>query len=310
MTPEERTAALEAKRNRPVMTNENRDEYVSQARGLSEPKAETPIGEVKPEEPKTDPKAETKPEEPKGDESPAVKPSFQDRISEVVHQRNEARAQIEAEKKRAAELEKQLAEFRAKVEPPKPENTKPDKSAFTDPFEYAEKLSEWSAQEALRKRDAEEASRRAEEAQRALATAWETRQAAFKAATPEYEAVVQASDIVVSDEVRDAILESDVGPQLLYHLAMNPEVGKKLQTMSRTGALREIGRMEATLAQPVTKPETKTETKPIATSKAPAPITPIGGGTATPTSGPVDEDGNVVGDYQAYKAARRAGKIK
>lgn len=305
MTPEERSAQIEAKRNRPVFTNENRDEYVSQARGVA-PAAETPIGEVKPTE---DPKAETKPEETKADDPPA-KPTFQDRISEVVHQRNEARAQIEAEKKRAAELEKQLAEFRAKIEPPKPENTKPDKSAFTDPFEYAEKLSEWSAQEALRKRDAEEASRRAEEAQRALATAWETRQAAFKAATPEYEAVVQASDIVVSDEVRDAILESDVGPQLLYHLAMNPEVGKKLQTMSRTGALREIGRMEATLAQPVTKPETKTETKPIATSKAPAPITPIGGGTATPTSGPVDEDGNVVGDYQAYKAARRAGKIK
>ncbi len=306
MTPEERAAALEAKRNRPVMTNENRDEYVSQARGhVTEP--ETPIGEVNPPE-------EPKAEEPKVEEPPAPKPaaSFQDRISEVVHQRNEARAQIEAEKKRAAELEKQLAEIRAQVEPPKPENTKPDKSAFTDPFEYAEKLSEWSAQEALRKRDAEEVVRKAEEAQRALATAWETRQAAFKAQTQEYEAVVQASDILVSDEVRDAILESEIGPQLLYHLAMNPETGKKLATLSRIGALREIGRMEALLsmAAPETKGDPKVESKPVATSKAPAPITPIGSGVATAGTGPVDDEGNVVGDYQAYKAARKAGKIR
>lgn len=298
MTPEERTAQLEAKRNRPVFTNETRDEYLA-TRGAP----------VKPEVPevKTDPdvKADVKVDpEVKPDETPTKGSSFQDRISEVVHQRNEARLQIEAERKRAADLEKQLAELRKPADPPKTD-AKPDKAAFTDPFEYAEKLSEWSTQQALKKRDAEEVARRAEESQRAAATAWEARQAAFKAATPEYEAVVQASEIVVSDEVRDAILESDVGPNLLYHLAMNPEIGKKLQTLSRSSALREIGRLEAALS---VAPAPEAKVPPV--SKAPAPITPLKGGAVIAATGPVDDDGNVIGDYQAYKAARRAGKIK
>jgi len=42
---------------------------------------------------------------------------------------------------------------------------------------------------------------------------------------------------VVSNEVRDAIFESEVGPRILYHLAENPEIAEQLQGMTLTKAL-------------------------------------------------------------------------
>jgi hypothetical protein len=101
--------------------------------------------------------------------------------------------------------------------------------------------------------------------------------------------------------VRDAIFESEVGPRILYHLAENPEIAEKLQSLTVTGALRAIGKLEAQFE--------KIEAKPVAKSKAPAPINPIKS-AANGRDVNLTTDGQFHGSYQAWKAARLAGRIR
>ena len=122
---------------------------------------------------------------------------------------------------------------------------------------------------------------------------------------PDFDDLVAASDVVVNNAVRDAILESDVGPKILYHLAENNDLAKKIASLSPNAALREIGKLEARFE---VNPETK-QTTPVVRSKAPAPIQPIRGGQGK-ADVPISANGEFHGSYQAWKAARKSGKIR
>ena len=116
--------------------------------------------------------------------------------------------------------------------------------------------------------------------------------------------MVASSDVVVGDHIRDAILESDVGPKILYHLAENPEIAEKLSSLSTASALREIGKLEARFEK-VEAPAAKA----VSVSKAPAPIAPLKAkGSALDVN--IDSKGEFHGTFQAWKAARLAGKIR
>jgi hypothetical protein len=76
----------------------------------------------------------------------------------------------------------------------------------------------------------------------------------------------------------------------------------KLQGMTLTAALRAIGRLEAQYE--------KTDAKPVVgKSKAPAPINPIRS-AANGRDVNLTSDGQFHGSYQAWRAARLAGKIR
>ena len=121
---------------------------------------------------------------------------------------------------------------------------------------------------------------------------------------PDFDDMVGSADVVVSNEVRDAIFESEVGPRILYHLAENPEYAEKLSSMTVASALRNIGKLEAQYEK--TEPTSKTV---VGKSKAPAPINPIRS-AANGRDVPLTSDGKFEGSYQAYKAARMAGRIR
>jgi hypothetical protein len=119
---------------------------------------------------------------------------------------------------------------------------------------------------------------------------------------PDFDDMVSSSDVVVSDQVRDAILESDVGPRILYHLAENPEIAQKISKASLITALREIGKLEAKFEK--TEPK---EVKTVAVkSKAPAPISPLKG-TSSEQAVITDTDKMT---YAQYKAMRQAKRIR
>jgi hypothetical protein len=74
--------------------------------------------------------------------------------------------------------------------------------------------------------------------------------------------------------------------------------------MSPKAALREIGKLEERFAA---KPTARQET--VVKSRAPAPISPIRGGT-TAVDVPIGSDGEFHGTYAQWKAQRRTGKIR
>ena len=178
-------------------------------------------------------------------------------------------------------------------------------SQFSDAFEYAKALAEYSTERALAERDRQVAQAREQEAQQKIIQSWAQKVQDAKAELPDFDDLVASSDVVVNNAVRDAILESDVGPRILYHLAENNDLAKKIAGLSPNAALREIGRLEAKFEA---KPEAE-KIAPLVRSKAPTPIQPIRGGQGKPDV-PISANGEFHGSYQAWQAARKAGKIR
>jgi hypothetical protein len=294
-----------------VLTSENAAEFYAQRMGLAAQDEPTEAAEADPvesDEGQNESEADAEPEqkEAAADEpEKKSKPKIEKRIGEVVKQREQAKAEAAKERAGRESAEAKLREYEQKAAPEKAADpdAEPKPEQFTDAFEYARALAEFSAEKALKDRDRQEAEKKAATERQQTIKQWTDRITAVKADLPDFEDVVASSDVAVSDQVRDAILESDVGPQVLYHLAENPEFAQKLSEMSTITALREIGKLEARF-------EKKEPAKAAATKqRAPAPIRPIkGGGSAMDV--PINSDGVFHGSYQAWKQARLAGKIR
>ena len=285
-----------------VLTSENSQEFYANRLGL----ADQPEVEAVQTEPTEVVEERSEPEiEKEQEEKPKANPKLERRFSEITKQREEARKEAQTEREARQALEARLAALERQPAPQAPKvDEEPQPSQFNDAFEYAKALAEYTADKRIgemRKQDAE--AKEAVERQKVIET-WASKVQAAKASLPDFDDIVASSDVVVNDDIRDAILESDVGPQILYHLAENEDVAKKIAGLSAKQALREIGKLEARFEVKETAPEPKT----IARSKAPAPIQPLRG--SNPADVPLSTNGEWHGTFQAWKEARKAGKIR
>jgi hypothetical protein len=288
-----------------VVTSENLAEFNADKLGLASESSPT-AAEVdeNPSEPAAD-KGQSEPrladDEATGTDEKKQNPKLEKRFSELTKARKEAEA-------RAEELEKRLVALESNKAPVIPEpqsNQKPSPDSYKDAFEYAEALAEWSAEQALAKREQEVKQKEIQAKRETVIQTWQQKLEATKAELPDYEDMVTSSSMSVNDTVRDAIIESDVGPRILYELASNDELAEKLSAMNTASALKLIGKLEAQFEK--TDAPAKAEKKTVtAKSKAPEPIRPLRstGGVAD-----VGMDGNDM-SYQQWKAARQAGKIR
>jgi hypothetical protein len=282
-----------------VVTSENIAEFTAQKLGLAD-RADTEADNSEPgqaseqSEPKSEDEARTGKQNPK----------LEKRFSEITKQREAAREEAKREREARESLEAKVAELERRGQPQQRVETldeEPKPEQFNDAFEYARALAEYSAEQALKNRDRVELEKKYQAEHDKLIEVWNDRLEATKKELPDYQDMIESSDVMVSDQVRDALLESDAGPRILYHLAENPDYAEKLSKMTVISALREIGKLEARFE--------KTETKPVVRSKAPAPINPLRatGGSMDTTIG---SDGEFHGTYSQWREARKAGKIR
>jgi hypothetical protein len=233
-------------------------------------------------------------------------PKLERRFSEITKQREAAREEARKEREARETLEAKVRDLEAKIQP-KAEavaETEPLPEQFSDMYEYAKALTDYRVEQRLQEEKQKEVQAKAAAEHAKLIDAWGQRVKAAKAEMPDFDDMVNSTDVTVSNEVRDAIFESDVGPRILYHLAENPDFAVKLQGMTLTAALRAIGRLEAQYEK------TEPQTKPVVgKSKAPAPINPIRS-AANGRDVNLTSDGQFHGSYQAWRAARLAGKIR
>ena len=297
-----------------VLTSENSEAFYSNRLGLADeaPVEADPVEETPESEPieEAEEQSGQESEETKVTEEKKPNPKLEKRFSELTKQREDARKEAQREREQRESLESRLKELEQRANPAPVQSSvyeKPQPHQFTDAFEYAEALSEWSAEQALLNRDKQEAERKANDERQKMLNDWQKRLDAAKSDLPDYEDMVASSDVQVSDAVRDAILESDVGPRILYHLAENPEIAEKLNAGSMISALRQIGKLEAQFEK---KETPVAESKPsVARSKAPAPINPLKGSSGVVDVG-VDTNGEFHGTYQQWKESRKAGKLR
>lgn len=279
-----------------LVTSENLAEFASKKLGLAE-KTPAQSPEPVPSEPEQNEQQEETPKE------EGKKNKLERRFSDLTKQREQARQEAAEERRKREELEARLRDLEVKSAPvPAPDvDAKPRPDQFADAFEYAEKLAEWTTNQALKNREKQEAERKAAEAREATVKEWQKRLQSAKAELPDFDDMVTSSDVAVNDLIRDAIVESDVGPYILYHLAENPEIATKLNGMSPTAALREIGRMETRFEKKAAAPAPR--------PKASEPINPIRSVAAGVDTG-LDASGEFRGSFSDYRALRRAGKIR
>jgi hypothetical protein len=304
-----------------VVTSENLTEWTMDRLGLAT--EETPIeAEAVEETPESEPVAEEGQSEHdleaegKATEERKQNPKLEKRFSELTKARKQAEenaAKAQAEKE---QLEARLREYEERTAPqPKadesPIGREPSPDQFDDAFEYAKALAEWSAEKALYDRDQQEANRKIEEQRQKVLKTWSEKLEKAKPNLADFDEVIESTQVVVSNEVRDAIIESDVGPEILYHLAsLDGEEAEKFQALPVSKALREIGKLEARFERQEAAEETAVRSKPVVQkSKAPAPLSPLKA-TGSAMESPIGSDGEFHGSFQAWKAARKAGKIR
>ena len=294
-----------------VVTSDNATTFYAERLGLADEQATTEAESVKED---SEPEGDVEQSEPEAkEEAKKQEPEKQkDKLNKRFDKVTQRAKQAEAE---AQELREKLKSYEAgNVQQPQQETVKaegkPQASQFNDAFEYAEALAEWSAENALKQRDAEEAGRKAKETQEKILKSWNEKIAKAKADLPDFDRMVQSSTIVVGDEIRDSILESDVGPQLLYFLASDDDFAKRLTEMPVVKALREIGKLEAKFEAKEEKPRKAEKVREtVSSSKAPEPIKPLSGGKVGKDV-MIDTNGEFHGTYAQWKAARQAGKVR
>jgi len=284
-----------------VVTSDNLADWTANRLGLA---SDTPI-EAEESEPVVEVEAQSEPEaeeEAEVTDKPKQNPKLEKRFSELTKRAKQA----EADK---LSLETRLQELEGRVAPTPqadPIGLKPQASQFNDAFEYAEALAEWSTEKALNDRDKQEQQRKVEDQRNEVIKSWSQKLEKAKVEMPDFDDMVASSNVQVRDEVRDAILESDVGPQILYHLASDDDYALKISQMPVNKALKELGRLEVQFERkeaPIEKSE------PVIRSKAPAPIKPLAnsksGGEAL-----INGDGSFHGTYAQWKAGRQAKRIR
>jgi hypothetical protein len=289
-----------------VVTSENLAEFNAKRMGLadSKPSEAAPVAEP----PEVD-NGQSEPveasEEATTTEDRKRNPKLEIRFEKITKQREEAREEARKEREARESLEAKVRELESRSQPAKAQSSEePRPEQFTDMYEYAKALTDYKVDQRLSEEKQKSEQARIEAQRQEVINSWTKRVQAAKSEIPDFEAMVGSADVTVSNEIRDAIFESDVGPQILYHLAENPEIAEKLQGMTVTTALRTIGKLEAQFEK--TEPQTKTV---VGRSKAPAPINPIRS-AANGRDVPLTSDGKFEGSYQAYKAARMAGRIR
>jgi hypothetical protein len=176
-----------------------------------------------------------------------------------------AREQRKWEREQAARTaEKQL---KAPVEIPPIEQ-------FNSPDEYAEVLAERKAEELLARR--EQARQQSE-----IIESFHEREEEARNKYDDFEQVAYNPKLPITDAMAQTIQASEVGPDMAYYLGSNPKEADRISRLSPLQQAKELGKIEAKLADnPVVKK----------TSSAPAPIAPVtarsSGSPATDTTDP------------------------
>lgn len=164
---------------------------------------------------------------------------------------------------------------------------KPTLEAFEyDQEKFLEALSDWKVEQKLAA--AEQRRVQSEKAKAASETmaGWASREQAFIAENPDYAEVAYTAPINYSDTMLDFVKESEIGPQIAYHLGSHLDEAKAIEQMSPTRQAAALARLEMTLspageaADPATPRPTRTITK---APPPPATVTPSGGAKRSPS---------------------------
>lgn len=257
----------------------------NQPRG-NDGKFQSPTGE---KSPKDDTAAKTADED---DETENLTESVRKKIGKQVRRRKEAEefarerdADAARERARAERLERELAEARGKSSTGQPTDGKADDDAepkmedFKTVGEYTKALTKYEVRQAAKAARAGQAQATEHTQRQAIVNSFVERQKTFMSEHPDYEEVLEEVDEDLPPVAMNYFVESEMGPQLAYHLAKNPSEIDRLRKLSPSRLIAELGKLEAKLA-PAAEPPKGAQPQQARQSRAPAPVQPIDASSA------------------------------
>lgn len=259
---------------------------MSEAAGAPAPEevpVTAPVAEAAPETPAEGAEGAQNTSEQAPEEKPAGEPEdTPERAAKRQGRRFERR--LDAAYRRAAEaqaraefLEKQLAEAKPQA---KPDPGMPKLENFSDIEEYAKAREDFAKAQALKELTARQQAEAQKREVETIARSWQEKTAKADSKYDDFDEVV--GDLQPNTPFTRAIMEADNGEEIAYYLGKNPKEAARIVALNPIAQAREIGKLEAKLSAEPPKPKTP--------SKAPAPISPVGGKSGASNDVPSDSD--------------------
>lgn len=259
---------------------------------------ETLLASLKPAEATLEPASDKTPtDKPEGESKPKAK-TAQERVLQVIDQRNKAEAEAEAAKREAADLRARIEALEAAKSAPIEQSDKPQRSKFAAEDDYIEAMADWRADQRIAERERQKVEAQAKAEAEAIDSAFATRVKKAQAEITDFDEVVGAANVNIPDFLVMAIKESESGPLLTYYLAKNQDEARRIAAMRPVQAIKAMDKIERELM--ADEPESVPEVSTPKTKRAPEPITPVRG-TTTPNPGPAKS-------FAEYRERRKAEK--
>lgn len=193
-------------------------------------------------------------------EQPKAKKTAQERIDEITRARRDAEREAKYWRDVAeGKLKPQNQQERQDAAPEAP-NPHDFDLGETDP-DYIKAVISHEVKKGLDEAKSNMAQNMHQQAQERV---WEVAQEAARSKFADYDAKVidGAANWPCTQEMARAIRTSDVGGDVAYHLASNPEEARRIASLDPFSQVRELGRIEARLETPATpqSPPAKTAT--------------------------------------------------
>lgn len=166
-------------------------------------------------------------------------------------------------------------------------------------FDQAELMRKWYA---WRRRQDDKVA-----AQQSRHREFQEKEAAFRAAHPDYDELTRDPTLPITKAVAELIIETDNPPAVAYYLAQHRDEVEALAQMTPAQAGRAIGRIEAKLSEPAPVAdvvETTRQPEPRTVTKAPPPVTTLSGAPAVKKA----VDDMSMTEYEAHRRAERKAK--
>lgn len=235
-------------------------------------------------------------------ETPAPEtPPQEEETPEKRESRNKRRFNRERDARIAAETElrllKEQRENERKVQLPVADDGAPKREQFETYEEYLKADARHVAKQeaaAIARKELEEARNKEsrskqQETQQKAVQAFKERIDAARDQIEDYDEVCGSADVELSRTMSEAILESDQGALIAYHLAKNPDEAKRISELKPYQQAAAIADLEKKVA------------KPKGQSKASPPIDPVGKRGGPESDTPTDKD-----DIETWMRKERA----
>lgn len=283
------------------------------------PKAEEPKVEAVAKEESTS-EAQEEPEAENAEESEPLENQDEEKEEEEGEsEKEEPKKPLKGFKKRIDRLSKRLSEREREIEywkaealkkNPAPKETEssqkqlkdgePSEDDFESHADYVKALARWEYSQAKKEDQEKQKETEVKTQRQKLVEDFQSKVEKIKEAHDDFEEVMEAAnDIPLSVAVETLLLESENGAELSYALAKNRDELKRICALSPLAAARELGRFESSL---------KPRTEPKQTTKAPAPITPVGSKGNVSTKSIYDAAELSQAEYEALRLKQLAKK--